>query len=319
MVTTMKPLRLLAPLISLAAACGLDAPQQYLVPDLRVVAIGASASGGPYADADITETVTLEALVLNPLGRTGVTLEWYGCLPALPGALAPCEDPDVLRDPQVLRDRASLGDTAGPFHIATGSPAPVTLDLSVAQEEILLAATDLLVVQATTTKRLQCVLYFELPIVAVVTEDSGEVTELALKYVRIAPAAAQAAFPGAYERNTNPVIAAREVNPAVPDDCTGGVPLTGTLPAAEATVCARATPDSPQDYKRCDEGGAPSVPNEVEDLDWQWYASAGEIAQAGFNGNVTANPIDFTPPAGAFTLWTIVRDGRGGTDWAPRP
>jgi hypothetical protein len=33
---------------------------------------------------------------------------------------------------------------------------------------------------------------------------------------------------------------------------------------------------------------------------------------------VTSNPIDLTPTVGPFTLWTIVRDGRGGTEWAVR-
>jgi hypothetical protein len=317
MVTQMRTIPLAVPLLSLLAACNMDAPQQYLPPDLRIVAIRASAGGGPAADADIDENVSLEALVLNPLNRTGVTLEWYGCLPAPPGQLSPCEDPDVLRYPY------SLGTTAGVVPLGPGTP--ITL-ATAPYHDALVAATGELVAAATAEPRLQCQLYFELPIVAVVTESTGQVTEVALKHVRIAPSAARAAFPGAYVLNLNPVLHPADaldpyepllVNPDVADGCLGGVPLGTTLQSGKVTLCALEKAGSRQDYNRCESNGD-RVP-ETEVMDWQWYVTAGEIAQAGFDGNVTDNPIDLTPPGGDFTLWTIVRDGRGGSDWVEKP
>ena len=90
-----------------------------------------------------------------------------------------------------------------------------------------------------------------------------------------------------------------------------------TLPAGETTVCARPTADSYGPYNYCREDGTRAELK--EEMDWQWYVSAGEIAQADFDGNAIDNPIDLTAPAGAFTLWTIVRDGRGGTSWTVTP
>lgn len=303
--TTMRRLSLTPALLALLAACGLDTPKQYLVPDLRVVAIKASAGGGPAADIDVDETVTLEALVLDPLER-GHTLSWYGCPPAIGNS--PCERDDVLRDP------GSLPTTPGVVALGTGDQ--ITLDLSPWATE-LAAATDLLIAQATAVPRLRCQLYFEVPVLAVATSTAGDVTALALKRVRVAPSEAQAAFPDAYVLNLNPAIEALETDPADEDTCTGGVPLGGSLPAGEVAICARPTGESRGPYNLCADDGTPEP--DTEDLDWQWYVTAGEIAQAGFDGNATANPIDFTPAAGSFTLWTIVRDGRGGTDWTATP
>lgn len=331
MVTTMRPLPRALALLALLAGCGLDAPKQYLVPDLRVAAVRASAGGGPSADADIDEPVTLEALVLNPLGRTGVNLEWYGCLPAIPPAVSPCEDPALLGDPQALRALARPAPdpaaVTGPFLVAAGAPVPVTFDLTVEQEAILTAATlapevGLIARAGTTSKRLQCALYFPIPVVVIVTEDSGEVTEVALTRVRIAPSEAQAAFPGTYVLNFNPVIEEVQIDPVDEDACTGGLPLADPLPGGGITLCGRPQDGSKQGFYECGEDGPPRLPdgslaptNATEALAWQWYVTAGEIAQAGFDGNATENPIDLTPPAGPFTLWTILRDGRGGTDW----
>lgn len=308
--TTMRTLRLAAPLLSLLAACNLDAPKQYLLPDLRILAIRASAGGGPLSDADIDEPVILDALIVNPLGRTGLTLDWYACPPSTPAAISPCLDPEILRDP------AAISTVLAAYHFAGGGPpGPATFSLTLTPEQED-AAIQALIAQATATPGLQCQLYFELPILAVVSD--GEVTELAVKYVRIAPSAARAAFPDspeAYVPNRNPAIEALEANPTDEDGCTGGTVLADPLPAGELTVCARPTAESRQTYSRCTDDGPPPAPDTVEELSWQWYVSAGEIAQGGFDGNATGNPIDLKPPDAPFTLWTIVRDGRGGAAW----
>lgn len=318
--TTMRTLRLAAPLLSLLAACNLDTPKQYLVPDLRILAIRASAGGGPLSDADIDEPVLLEALIYVPPWRTDVRLDWYACLPSTPQAISPCVDPEVLRNPAAIPANPAF------FHFASSStplppdppilPTSASLTLPPEWESMANVATQALIAQATATPGLQCQLYFDLPVLAVVSD--GEVTELAVKYVRIAPSAAREAFPDfpdAYVLNRNPAIEALETNPADEDACTGGTVLADPLPAGEVTVCARPTPESRQTYSQCTDDGPPPAPDTEEELSWQWYVSAGEIAQGGFDGNATGNPIDLKPAAVPFTLWTIVRDGRGGTAW----
>jgi hypothetical protein len=315
MVTTMRTLRLTAPLLALLAACNLDAPKQYLVPDLRIVAIQATAGGGVTADLDLDvgdafRNVTLTALVLNPLGRTPIELRWYACLPAMPGTLAPCEDPEVLVDP------GALDATPGVFPLGSGLSVTVDLSSASAYAPALDLAKAMLLAAVASSPPLACQLYVPVPVVAVVTD--GEVTEVAVKHVRTSWSSSLGpSLNGAYVLNENPAIDALQLDPTDEDACTGPTPLAGTLPAGESTVCAHPTDASFGPYNYCDVDGTRTLLK--EELDWQWYLSAGEIAQAGFDGNAQANPIDLTAPAGSFTLWTIVRDGRGGASWVETP
>ncbi len=64
----------------------------------------------------------------------------------------------------------------------------------------------------------------------------------------------------------------------------------------------------------CEPDGSHSTP--FESLEWQWYVTDGEFPEEGGVGNATGGDVDFIRPPGGFTLWTIVRDGRGGSDWA---
>jgi hypothetical protein len=84
----------------------------------------------------------------------------------------------------------------------------------------------------------------------------------------------------------------------------------------ETVLCGIVRSGSTQLYNVCDAAGVPEPVR--EGISWQWYVTAGEFPDADGIGNATDNPIDFIRPAGAFTLWGIVRDGRGGEWWLTR-
>lgn len=315
MVTAMRRIPLapsLPAVLALVAACGLDTPKQYLVPDLRVVAVRSSGAVTGKADAilgedvidgdEVNPSVTLEALVLDPLARS-YAVHWYGCLP---GPDSPCVDPDVLRDPSALPAEGMIDLGAGsPFGLVLGPYAPL-IEGPLAQK----AAA------AVTDPLLATRLYLEVPVLAVAeAQDLSGLVAAALKRVRIALPEADSPH---YVHNENPAFLEPDplyTDPDQEDDaCTGGTPLAATLPPGEVSLCARPAVDTRQPYEQWDEAAQQWFTVE-EDLAWQWYVTGGEIAEAGFSGNAASNPIDFTPPAGGFTVWTILRDGRGGTAW----
>jgi hypothetical protein len=103
----------------------------------------------------------------------------------------------------------------------------------------------------------------------------------------------------------------------------GGAPgqCSYEMTAGEQPLCARPRNDAVQIYKQCQLTGQRD--QFFEDLSFQWYATGGVFKNSdgsglGSNGNVTSDRVSFTPPPGPFTLWVIVRDGRGGEDWIAR-
>jgi hypothetical protein len=62
----------------------------------------------------------------------------------------------------------------------------------------------------------------------------------------------------------------------------------------------------------------PEEPDEPESLSWQWYVTDGEFLDVGPVGNATGGTIEFRRPPGPFTIWGILRDGRGGEAWVRR-
>jgi hypothetical protein len=312
--------RALLPLLTALAGCAVDTPQQYLVPDLRILAIRATVLPSPpgrAADVKPGEPFRLEALVANP-GGGPATVDWYACLPAEASpSLPPCLDPERLRDPDAF--------PSTPGVLALGSGASLDIDLAATQPTLVAlldGAVTAMVGLASTVPTLQCKLSPELPLVAIAR--SGGSTQVALKRLRINPEAALAlpqysALAVGYELNLNPVIPALALGPTNVDDCLGGddLPDGALLPPGQVRLCGR-TPADLQDFPQCQANGTVD-PTVAEELEWQWYVDAGEIAQAMFDGNATRRTIELTPPPGAtFTLWAILRDGRGGTDWVVR-
>jgi hypothetical protein len=349
-------MRRLSPIPSLAvlllAACNFDAPKQYLVPDVRILAVASQVQPtiSSAADPELGETLQLDALVANPRNRAAPVLSWFACNPpTLEEPLNPCLREEWLRDP----DRFETATAADHVYRIPGATETVSLNLAPpapgdpadpAREGLLAAAATALTQKlwlATPSAenpdaRPDCELFATLPLVIVARTEG--VTEVALKRVRITPTALlRASFPTAkdyYLLNNNPGVGAVQANPTDLDKCTGGTPVDSTcagpidcnggvcgadgycvLPTGNLTLCARASTTLQQPWQ-CPADGPPYL--EDETLEWQWYVSAGTIAGTGFDGNAVADDIDLQPPSGQFTLWAILRDGRGGTRWVLR-
>jgi hypothetical protein len=300
----------------LLAACGVDAPKQYRVPDVRILAIRNRVGTSAFADADRDELVNVEALVANPLGRAPITVEWYGCLPWIPSLGAP---PPPCLDGQRLAHPDSFAATPGVTRLGGGVVAPgvsstslVTIDLLTVQPAVD-ATFAALVAAAGLDPSLKCRLYAELPVVAIARAEG--IAEVAVKRVRLSPIqrVQGTALEGIYARNVNPAIGTIYVNPTADGACATGQPLSTPLPPGEVTLCATASANSAQVYNQCQPDG--SLLGVEEALEFQWYVSAGAISGSSFSGNAVGGDVKLTPPAGPFTTWAILRDGRGGADW----
>jgi len=304
---------LLPPLLS---ACTSDAPSQYLVTDLRILAVRDwvdPAAPITLADGDASDwlgtadQLTLEALVADPAGD-GFTVTWYACPPVLAGSYSRC------------LDAAALGDLAAfvaapevfPLAVAPAPPDGTRALVDLAEPGLGVGPLlDQLFLAGVAAPDLACGLWADLPVVAIA--EGGGHTEIAVKRVRLTPEARASASPiaGRYVRNANPAIEAVLAGPD-PDACTGGAAPTSPLGSGEVTLCAAPTAESIQGYNQCRPGELIPL---FEELEWQWYVTGGAIASTDFDGNATSDRIGYTPGAAPYTLWIILRDGRGGTDW----
>jgi hypothetical protein len=203
---------------------------------------------------------------------------------------------------------------------------------------------DAVIARATAEPAFQCRLYAEVPVILIV-EANGAV-QSALKRVRLAPAQEVKGTPlaGGYLVNRNPQIETVLAGAQNPDDCTGGgtalvVPCVSSgdcageqcrfdasgqgrcdvpLPPGQTALCATSQTGAggPEFFNQCAPDGTRTVLQ--ESLSWQWYVTAGTIAGTGTVGNATGDHVDLERVAGPFTLWVIVRDGRGGESWERR-
>lgn len=336
------------------AACTTEFDPQYRVTDARILAIRAETlapDGTPTvnADADAGDTLRLTALVANPLGRSPVQVTWYACLPQKGATPSPCLDPALLADP----GRLATATGVLPLASLPAPPAPPTWN----SITITVPAEVGPVLQGVKTWAEQhpeyaCRLYAELPIVAVL--ETGPVREAAYKKVRLTPTSLVpgTSLEGIYVPNANPSVSALQLDPSDPDGCVDGSPVAsgcrldaecGSLSCVpdpdgglgrcasdalapfaggERVLCGRHTPDSSGAFNQCVLD--PSEPDGVrveaynERLYWQWYATAGSFEGESGVGNATGVHVRFTRPSEPFTLWAIVRDGRGGEQWVTR-
>jgi hypothetical protein len=325
----------------LVAGCNTNFAPQYLVSDLRILAIRGEVLGAAdAADADTGETVRLSALVANPAGLP-VTVRWKACLPQERQAVSPCLDTSALRNPDAI---------SGPGVVDLG----VGTSLDVTVPDALAPVLQDLIARAHAQPSLACTLYVELPVL-VVASAPGAQTRVAVKTVRLTPwreAGGDPALKGIYVRNVNPALvrvrtgadeASCRGGPAVArpcatsGDCGPGVACRvgppgsaraggqceDPLPAGEQRLCADDRDKVVADpvYNQCLEDG--TTQPFFEDVTLQWYATGGTFKGAsgsspGSNGNVVDDVVTFTPPPGPVTLWVVIRDGRGGEDWLER-
>jgi hypothetical protein len=320
----------------LLAACKNDLAPQWRVVDLRILAVRAevpvpSSSAAPLADVDSGDRLRLTALVANPLGRAPFRLRFATCIPEATDALPPCLDPARLRDLDAL--------LADPRVVALPDGAPVAgrahewfIEVTVPD---LTAVFDRLIARAYAEPGYQCRLYVELPVLVIA--DAGGRRELAVKRVRLVPRSLVAGTPlaGAYIPNRDPLPAGVyfattdipfcEAGAPVAVPCSGGCAsgacdgdgfCDAPIPAVSGVLCAVPDVASVGEFNQCAPDGTRTLYGET--LEWQWYATDGDFTDAGFTGNAMGSSVDFDRPRGPFTIWTIVRDGRGGEGWLTR-
>lgn len=300
--------RLLLAAALLLAACNVDVDPQFRVKDVRLLAVRAGVPSGRAADVSAGDTLVLDALVANPLGRPGLAVDWFACLPGASDAVTPCEDLATLDQPSRLRGNPSvrfLGQGARVEYVVPALDAALEFQLGKARQQ----------------RTYECRLHADLLVVAVASAEGK--SSLAVKTVPVLPTAAQIAdfntrtgadVTSHYALNLNPIAADVARAPSDPDACAGGTsPGAGPFPAGKTVLCGLPGPGSVDEIERCDPDRGPQ--RDLESLGWQWYVTDGDFPEAGGVGNARGDHVDFTRPPGAFTLWAILRDGRGGTDW----
>ncbi len=302
----------------------------------------------------IPDTLRLTALVANPLGRSPLHVRWRACQPTQTQALPPCLDTDWLRDPSRFDGPDALAAGVLPLELvpsATIAPDGTSVELPLSDPAVqpaIQAAFDALIQFATENPPYQCSLYVELPVVAIA--EAGGQEQVAVKRVRLTPyseAQSDPALRDKYVRNVNPTIMSISLDPADADTCDlGAAPFVETctppnactaaapcdpepsggeascalagLDGASHVLCALAPADAIQSFNQCAPDGTINVPQLMEGSNWQWYATGGTFSDADSVGNVTDAHPAFTRPPGPFTLWLILRDGRGGVAWVRR-
>ncbi|HEU4384394.1 MAG TPA: hypothetical protein VFR85_12975 [Anaeromyxobacteraceae bacterium] len=320
------------------AGCSEEFAPQYLVTDLRVLAIRAQVIGGvpaSLADADAGDTLRLEALLANPEGLSPVDVRWKTCLPAEGQTVPPCLDATYLADP------ARLDGAPGVLDLGSGP----TVDVPVPPE--LAPALAALVERAVAEPAYACTLYLQVPVVAIAT--AGQRQRVALKSARLTPYREVAGTPleGAYPPNLNPSLVAVTAGPSSGEACDAGAPAARACqtaadcggvaclpdpaggpgqcddprPSAGAFLCALHAADAVQPISQCRPDGS-RLPL-AEELDYQWYVTGGSfdgpaVEPVSGTGNVTDRSVSFWAPPGPYTMWVIVRDGRGGSGWLRR-
>jgi hypothetical protein len=203
----------------------------------------------------------------------------------------------------VLRNPDALATTPGVFPMGSGA----AVSFPVPADDPALALFAEAVRSGIVPPAYACRLYLELGVVAVVRADGRE--ELGEKRVRITVPEAAAT----YARNANPAVGA-VLRAASEEACAEGAPVEEPpFPAGPTFLCGFNGADAAEPYTLCGPDGVIGV--DLESLSWQWYVSAGEFPDAGGIGNATGDSPEFEAAGGPFTLWVILRDGRGGVGW----
>jgi hypothetical protein len=315
-------------------ACNTNFAPQWHVVDLRILAVRSDVVGGSgtLADPSPGDTVRLTALVANPLARAPFRVRFATCLPTGTEALPPCLDTARLRDLDALLADPSVvmlgeGGAGFPYEWSLDVPVP---DVSAAFAPV--------VARAEQDPGLACSLYLELPLLVIV--DAGGRRDVAVKRVRIVDPQAVAGTPleGGYVPNHDPSLSGAWFVPVRGASCADGEPIAVPcttaatcgpgatcgpnafcefpIPAAAGTLCARPGDGATDAFYQCAPDGTRTAYEET--LDYQWYSTGGDFPGLKGQANATGHDIDFDRPAGAFTLFAIVRDARGGVGWIAR-
>lgn len=355
MIAVRRPLALLASsLLALAAGCNTGFAPQYRVTDLRVLAVRSQVVGMAThaADADLGDTVRLTALVANPLARQPLQIRWRACAPSATELLSPCLDPQWLATPERFDtpEAANLGVFAlEEVPGATLAPDGTWIEVPLTDpgvQAIIQQAFDQAIQFAIDNPPYRCTLYVELPVVVIV--EAGGLQQVSVKRVRLTPKSqiqSNQDLAGKYILNVNPGITGLYFDPSDQDSCVGGAPLAvtcdalscdtaetcepdpqgglpvcaplpGGLDATPRVLCGRIDDRFTQEFNQCSPSGTPVAFDER--TTWQWYTTGGSLSDADGVGNATSAHPKLTRPQEAFTLWLLLRDGRGGEAWLRR-
>ncbi len=322
-----------------ACVSGFDRNDQ-TVNSLRILGVSNHIDNGDgvdWADADVGDVVTLKALVANPRNVPDVTVSWVTCIPSLDNNVTPCTSETVLRQPADLIDMAQNDPTSGVILLGVGE----TIQFTVPAE--LQGLMDALIARADANLNAQCALYLPAPII-IIAQASDGTTVNAVKNLRLSPwsrVGPTASDPALqhYIRNANPTITAL----AIPDDksaCAGQTLVSscktdadcgGALcsadgwcppapfPTGATTVCGQIPDVDNQSFYFCGMDGVDGSQLEYPAI--TWYETAGtesSISNTNTAGTPTLAARTFqiiNRPPGPFTLYGVVRDGRGGENW----
>jgi hypothetical protein len=330
---------------TLGCESGFDRNDQ-IVNSVRILGVRtqvANVADMDLADSDAGDMVEFSALVANPNNDPSVTVTWLACIP-IPGQISPCTYAGTLRDPTTLISMANDPST-GVILLGTGNPIAYTIP-----QELQTSLMDL-ITRADDSLNAECGIFMEIPLI-VIAEGSDNKPFTAQKNIRLSPwreigkysTDAKLKF---YITNTNPGILALNLSPTSVANC-DGTPLASPCAADSdcaattggtcgSDVCSTATTfptgpqvvclalDEPQSYYNCTLDGpdvdyAGQPPNVPEKPAVTWYMTGGALSaftSAFGSGGDTASRTytGFIRPAGPFTLYGVVRDGRDGQSW----
>lgn len=321
-----------------ACVSGFDRNDQ-TVNSLRILGIANHVDNGDgvdWADAEVGDVVTFQALVANPTNVPDVTVKWVTCIPSLDNNVTPCTSETELRQPADLIEKAK-DPTSGVILLGEGE----TIQSTVPGE--LQSTMDALIARADKSPNAQCSLYLPSPVI-VIAQGSDGTTVSAVKNLRLSPwskVGPTASDPALqhYIRNANPTITSLEI-PADKSACAGqtlvqscktdadcggstcsadGWCPPAPFPTGPTTVCGQIPDADSQTYYYCGMDGVDG--SELEYPSITWYETAGtesSISNTNTAGTPTLAARTFqiiNRPPGPFTLYGVVRDGRGGENW----
>jgi hypothetical protein len=328
-----------------ACVSGFDRNDQ-IVSSLRILGAAAHIDNGDgidWADATVSDTVTLSALVANPTGIS-VVINWVTCLPNSNKTITPCTDAGILQNPLTLVNNPP----PGVIQLGVGDTIQYTVPPEV--QPLL----DQLITNADQNPVAECSVFIEAPILIIAQGIDGSVVT-AVKNLRLSPwnkTGPNATDPHlqSYIRNANPTLEALNIandtsacagqtlvagcDAATP--CAGGATCSSDgwcppapFPAGNSLVCGKVRDslvDSTtgadvdiQKYYYCGSDGVDG--SELEYPTIIWYSTGGSQGSIA-NKNTAGTPdlasrtfINFGRPAAPFTLYGVVRDGRDGENW----
>lgn len=290
-----------------------DFPEETVVDRLRVLGVSATP-----ADLRPGETARLTSLVLDPTRPgQGTTTFWIGCDPD-PFNLnrSVCSDPAVIDDPAALGDMTML--PAGVKFIGLNAQATYTAPAGLFN---VLAADDPQRTLGTVGQVLGISIAEEVNPTAPMEELRAVFARVQSREVRSLVSLFRVRISEDPERNTNPRVSVLLVG--------------GEAWAAGARVMVRPGEKLPLDVDATDEAFEPFTAQtptgpqaRTERILVAWYSTGGRFSEGrtamreGVKTVFTgpgAKPFDPVPERRTGSLYTVLRDTRGGLSWSEYP